>query len=324
VIFTSGATESDNLALRGVADLHPGCHVVTTAVEHPAVLATCDALEARGHRVTRLGVDREGRLDLRALEAALGADTRLVSVMLANNETGVVFPVAEVGRLCRARGVLFHCDATQAVGKLVVDMTAAGIDLLSLSGHKLSGPKGVGALVVRRGVRLRAQQTGGHQERGRRGGTENVPGIAGLGEAARLAAERLAAGAPAAVAALRDRLEAGIVAAVPRVEVNGARAERLPNTTNLTVHGLDGEGLLLALDMEGIAASSGSACAAGSLDPSHVLIAMGLPREAVQASLRLSLGFGTTGGDVDRVLEVLPRTVERLRAMAPTVGAGVG
>jgi len=324
VVFTSGATESDNLALRGVADLDPGCHVVTTAVEHPAVLATCDALEARGHRVTRLGVDRDGRLDLRALEAAIGPDTRLVSVMFANNETGVVFPVGEVGRLCRARGVLFHCDATQAVGKLPVDMTAAGIDLLSLSGHKLGGPKGVGALVVRRGVRLRPQQTGGHQERGRRGGTENVPGVVGLGEAARLAAERLAAAAPAGVAALRDRLEAGILGAVPRVEVNGAGAERLPNTTNLTLHGVDGEGLLLALDLEGIAASSGSACAAGSLDPSHVLLAMGLPREAVQASLRLSLGFGTTGEDVDRVLEALPGAVERLRAMAPTAGAGVG
>jgi cysteine desulfurase len=317
VIFTSGATESDNLALRGVAEQSPGCHIVTTAVEHSAVLSTCDALERRGHRVTRLRVDRRGALDLGALEAAISEDTRLVSVMLANNETGVLFPVADVARLCRARGVLFHCDATQAVGKIPVDARATGIDLLSLSGHKLNGPKGVGALVVRRGVRLPAQQTGGSQEGGRRGGTENIPGIAGLGEAARLAARRLADGAPARVAALRDRLEARVVEMVPETEVNGAGSPRLPSTLNCAFRGVDGEGVLLALDLEGIAASAGSACAAGSLDPSHVLLAMGLSREAAQGSVRLSLGYETTDADVDHVAQVLPRIVERLRALAP-------
>ncbi len=317
VVFTSGATESDNLALKGVADLHPGCHVVTTAVEHSAVLATCGALERRGHQVTRLGVDRRGALDLAALEAALTPDTRLVSVMLANNETGVLFPVAEVARVCAARGIVVHCDATQAVGKVAIDARAAGIDLLSLSAHKLNGPKGVGALVVRRGVRLAPQQTGGSQERGRRGGTENVPGIAGLGEAARLAAVRLAADEPGRVAALRDRLEARIVEVVPQTEVNGGGSPRLPNTLNLAFRGVDGEGVLLALDLAGIAASSGSACAAGSVDPSHVLLAMGLPREAAQGSVRLSLGYETTPADVDYVAETLPPIVERLRALAP-------
>lgn len=321
VLFTSGATESDNLALRGVAEAHPGCHVVTTAVEHSAVLATCDALERRGHRVTRLPVDRQGRLDLAALEAVLVPDTRLVSVMLANNETGVLFPVAEVARRCAARGVLVHCDATQAVGKVPVDIRAMGIDLLSLSAHKLNGPKGVGALVVRRGVRLVAQQTGGSQERGRRGGTENVPGIAGLGEAARLAARRLAEGEPARVERLRDRLEARIIEVVPETEVNGGAAPRLPNTLNLAFRGVDGEGVLLALDMEGIAASSGSACAAGAVDPSHVLLAMGLSREAAQGSVRLSLGYDTTEADVDYTAATLPPIVERLRALAPTGAA---
>ncbi|HEX7126656.1 MAG TPA: cysteine desulfurase NifS [Thermodesulfobacteriota bacterium] len=321
VIFTSGATESDNLALRGIAEREPGCHIVTTAVEHSAVLATCDALERRGHRVTRLGVDRTGALDLGALEAAITDDTRVVSVMLANNETGVLFPVAEVARICRARGVLFHCDATQAVGKVPVDMRTIGIDLLSLSGHKLNGPKGIGALIVRRGVRLPAQQTGGSQEGGRRGGTENVPGIVGLGAAAELAARRLAEGAPARVAALRDRLEARLLEMVPRSEVNGAGSPRLPNTLNCTFHGVDGEGVLLALDLEGVAASSGSACAAGSIDPSHVLLAMGLTREAAQGSVRLSLGYGTTDEDVDYVAQVLPAIVERLRALAPAGAA---
>lgn len=320
VVFTSGATESDNLALRGVAEAHAGCHVVTTAVEHSAVLATCEALERRGHRVTRLGVDRQGALDLAALDAALTPDTRIVSVMLANNETGVLFPVADVARRCAARGVLLHCDATQAIGKVPVDVRAMGIDLLSLSAHKLNGPKGVGALVVRRGLALVPHQTGGSQERGRRGGTENVPGIVGLGMAAQRAAERLAAGAPERVAALRDRLEARLVEVVPETTVNGG-SPRLPNTTNLGFRGIEGEGALLALDLAGIAASSGSACAAGAVDPSHVLLAMGLSREAAQASLRLSLGHETTDADVDYVIETLPPIVERLRALAPAGAA---
>jgi cysteine desulfurase len=317
VIFTSGATEADNLALRGVAEAHPGGHLVTTAVEHAAVLATAAALERRGHRVTRLAVDTEGRLDLDALDAALGPDTRLVSVMLANNETGVIFPVAEVAGRCRARGILVHTDATQAVGKVPVDMRALGVDLLSLSAHKFGGPKGVGALVVRRGVTLVAQQTGGHQERGVRGGTENVPGIAGFGEAARVAAERLAAGEPSALAALRDRLEGRVVEMIPQAALNGAGAPRLPNTSSCSFAGVDGEALLVALDLEGIAVSSGSACAAGAADPSHVLLAMGLSRERAQATVRFSLGVDTTPDDVDYVAATLPAVVERLRALAP-------
>ncbi len=323
VVFTSGATESDNLALRGIAELHPGGHIVTTAVEHQAVLETCQALAAKGYRITYLPVDRAGRLDPAQLEAAITPDTCLVSVMLANNETGVIFPVEAVGRICRARGVLFHCDATQAVGKIPVDVRRSGIDLLALSGHKLSGPKGVGALVVRKGVKLRPQMTGGHQERGRRCGTENVPGIVGLGEAARLAAERLSAGEPARVAALRDRLEAQITERIPAVVVNGAGADRLPNTLNCSFRWIEGEGILLALDLAGVAVSSGSACSAGSLDPSHVLLAMGLGRELAQGTVRFSLGYETTEADIDYVAETLPPIVERLRAISPSTPASV-
>ncbi|HWP34255.1 MAG TPA: cysteine desulfurase NifS [Thermodesulfobacteriota bacterium] len=323
VVFTSGATEADNLALRGVAELHPGGHIVTTAVEHPAVRETCAELARRGWRVTVLPVDRAGRLDLAQLEAALTADTCLVSAMLANNETGVLFPAEAIGRLCRSRGILFHCDATQAVGKVPVDMRRMGIDLLALSGHKLNGPKGVGALVVRKGVKLKPQQTGGHQERGRRGGTENVPGVVGLGEAARLAAERLAAGEPARVAALRDRLERRILAAIPEVLVNGQGAERVPNTLNCSFRWVEGEALLLSLDLAGIAVSSGSACSAGSLEPSHVLLAMGLTREEASGAVRFSLGYETTEGELDYVVETLPPIVERLRAISPFAPAGV-
>ncbi len=323
VVFTSGATESDNLALRGVAELHPGGHIVTTAVEHQAVLHTCEALARRGYRVTYLRVDHAGRLDLERLEQALTPETCLVSVMLANNETGVIFPVEAIGRLCRARGIPFHCDATQAVGKIPVDVRRMGIDLLALSAHKLNGPKGIGALIVRRGVKLCPQQTGGHQERGRRAGTENVPGIAGLGAAARLAAARLAGGKPADVAALRDRLEARILETVPEVMVNGGEAERLPNTLNGSFRWIEGEGILLALDLAGIAVSSGSACTAGSLDPSHVLLAMGLSREAAQGTVRFSLGYDTTEAHIDYVAETLPPIIERLRAISPLAPAGL-
>src|SRR6476661_2160686 len=317
IVFTSGGTEADNLALRGVAEaLEPTGrrHLIASSIEHEAVLVTLKALARRGWRTTLLPVGTSGIVEPAVLAEALADDTALVSIMHANNEIGTVQPVAELARIAHARGALFHTDAVQSVGKIPVDVKALGADLLSLSAHKFNGPKGVGALWIKRGTRLTAHMTGGKHERARRAGTENVPAIVGLGVAARLAGTKLAT-EPARLAALRDRLEEAVLARVPGTAINGVRDPRVPNTTNISVDGVEAESLLIALDLEGIAVSTGSACSSGTLEPSHVLRAMGLPVHRTQNSLRFSLGMFSTEAEVDRVVEVLPRLVEKLRRL---------
>jgi len=317
IIFTSCGTESNNAALHSALVTQPDKrHLVTTAVEHSANIKFCAALSKRGYEITFVPVHANGTLDPAAVEAAIRPDTAIVSAMWANNETGVLFPVTELASVCQRKGVLFHTDAVQAPGKLALDVKAAGVDLLSLSGHKLHAPKGIGLLYVRRGVKYLPYVVGGGQERGRRGGTENVPYIIGLGRAAELALARLPE-EDGRVRALRDRLEAGILSRVRGVTVHGAGAPRLPNTTNLAFEGVEAEGVLLLLDQAGICASSGSACTTGSLEPSHVLLAMGCPPARARASVRLSLGIYNTEAEVDYVLEQLPPIIEKLRANAP-------
>lgn len=318
IYFTSGGSESDNFALKGIAFANraKGNHIVTTQVEHHAVLHTCQWLEKNGFRVTYLPVDADGRICLAALEAAIEPETILVSVMFANNEVGTVQPIAEAARIAKARGVYFHTDAVQAVGALPIDVATLGVDLLSLSGHKFYGPKGVGALYIRRGVRIEPVLLGGAQERKMRAGTENVPAMAGLGLAAEMARKELAARA-AHTQALRDALIAGIEARIPDVKLNGHRTERLPGNVNFSFLYIEGESLLLSLDMKGIAASSGSACTSGSLDPSHVLLALGLTHEVAHGSLRLTLGRQNTREEVDYALDALEEIVKRLRSMSP-------
>jgi cysteine desulfurase len=318
VVFLSCGTEADNMALKGTVDAlkDKGNHIITTAVEHPAVLETCRYLEKTGCRVTYLPVDSDGMLDLAELERAITPQTILISVMWANNETGNIYPIEQIGAIARGRGIRFHTDAVQAVGKLNVDVQRANLDLLALSGHKLGAPKGVGVLYVRRGTRLTPFMHGGHQERNRRAGTHNVAGIVGLGKACELAlAER--ENAWARVQELRDRLERGIFERIPQVKLNGHPRERLPNTLNVSFAWIEGESLLLNLDMKGIAASSGSACTSGSLEPSHVLGAMCVEVTLAHSSTRFSLGPDTSAADIDYVLEVLPPIVQRLRDMSP-------
>ena len=318
IVFTSGGTEADNLAIRGAAEAAgPGRkrHLIASAIEHEAVLKTLKALSRRGWTTTLLPVGESGIVAPDALEAALTDETVLVSVMHANNEIGTVQPIAELAAMARRRGALFHTDAVQSAGKLPIAVDRLGVDLLSLSAHKLNGPKGVGALWVRRGVRLVASQTGGGQERNRRAGTENVPGIAGFGAAARNAAAALD-GRPADVGALRDRLETGILDNVPGAVVNGDRGRRVSNTTNISFEGVEAESLLIALDLEGVAVSTGSACSSGTLEPSHVLRAMGCSPHRTQSSIRFSLGLGNTAEQIDRVVEILPRVVGKLRTLA--------
>jgi len=320
LLFTGGATEGNNAALWGTLRANPERrHVIVTKVEHPAVLEVAREIERSGYRVTYLGVDGQGRLDVRDLIRALTPDTAIVSIMMANNETGVVFPVADLARIVKRTdpGILFHTDATQAVGKLPIDLTRglADVDLLTLSGHKLHGPKGVGALFVRRGVRWRPYLLGGHQERGRRAGTENVPGVVGLGVACELARAHM--NDISHERRLQERLEREITAAIPNVLVNGGEALRLPNTTNVSFEYVEGEGILFALNEHGFCASSGSACTSGSLDPSHVLKAMGVPFTAVHGSLRLSTSRYTTDADIDALLEVLPGVIASLRHISP-------
>jgi cysteine desulfurase len=317
VVFTAGGTESDNLAIRGVAEAGeagPRRRIVTTGLEHEAVLNTVKALERRGWQVTRLTTSERGVVDPDALREAVGPDTALVSVMHANNEVGTIQPIAELAAIAHEHGALFHTDAVQSVGKIPVSVRRLGIDLLALSGHKFGGPLGAGALWIRRGVRLVSYLTGGRQERNRRAGTENVPAIAGLGVAAAEAGAHLAGAAPA-IAARRDRLEREVLAQVPGTAVNGDRTERVPNTTNISFDGIEAESLLIALDLEGIAVSTGSACSSGSLEPSHVLRAMGLPTARARNSLRFSLGGTTTDAEIDAVLDVLPRLVTKLRSL---------
>jgi cysteine desulfurase len=322
IVFTSGGTESDNSALWGVyrSGHRPGNHIVTTRIEHPAVLQTCKKLAEAGAEVTYLPVDAGGRVDPAAVEAALTERTILISVMYANNETGVLQPIEEIARLARAREILFHTDAVQAVGKVPIDVRRLGVDLLSLSGHKLHAPKGIGVLYVRKGTQLQPFMTGGSHERKRRAGTENVPGIAALGAAAQLARARLLEMADR-IGALRDRLEREIREKAGGVRVNGTSEHRIPTTTNLAFEGLEGEAAVIALDLEGVAVSTGSACSSGSLEPSHVLIAMGLRPEVVQGSLRFSLSYHTTDAEVDATVEAVTRVTDRLRRLARRVYA---
>ncbi len=322
IVFTSGGTESDNAAilsaLESQGDIDPArTEIVTTRVEHQAVLAVVAHLEkTRGIKVHQIGVDRQGRLDMDAYAAALGPRTALASVMWANNETGTLFPVAELARMAHAAGALFHTDAVQAVGKVPMDLKSMEIDMLSLSGHKLHGPKGIGALYVRKGVKFRPLIRGGHQERGRRGGTENVPGIIGLGAAAGLALAHLEEEGTR-VKALRDRLEQGVLQQIPHTLLNGEPDNRLPNTANIAFEYLDGEAVLTHLNRAGIATSTGSACTSGSTEPSHVLRAMDLPATALHGAIRFSLSRENSAEDVDRALEALPDIITKLRDMSP-------
>ena len=319
VIFTGSGTEADNLAIRGVAEAAPPGgrrHLIASAIEHEAVLNTVKALSKRGWTSTLLPVGAGGAVEPAALEAALTADTALVSVMHANNEIGTLQPVAKLAGIAHRHGALFHTDAVQTAGKQPIDVTALDVDLLSISAHKFNGPKGAGALWIRRGTRLVAPTTGGRQERNRRAGTENVPAIVGLGVAATLAKQKLAREA-ARLRALRDRLETALLGRVPDTTVNGD-GERVPNTTNISFHGVEAEALLIALDLEGIAVSTGSACSSGTLEPSHVLRAMGLAPHRAQSSIRFSLGLGNTDDEVRRVIDVLPPLVGKLRALSRT------
>jgi cysteine desulfurase len=325
IVFVSGGTEADNLALRGVAEAHRehGRHIITTKIEHPAVLATCESLEQAGFRVTYLPVSSAGRVSVDDLRAALSDDTILISVMHANNETGTIQPIEDIAAIvaeARARGMsrlLFHTDAVQSTGKIAVDVKKLGVDLLSVSGHKIHGPKGVGALFLRKGVRLSKLLYGGHHERDRRAGTENVPGIVGLGFAAELARVQLGE-RQVRMRELRDYLEKQIEARKLDARANGDADYRVPNISNLSFAGIDGESLLIALDLKGIAVSTGSACASGSLEPSHVLQAMGLTRERVRGSLRFSLSGYTTREEIDYAVAALEETVVRLREMIPS------
>ena len=316
VVFTSCATESDNTAIRGTAEAAgAGLRVVTTAVEHPAVLQPCRRLKALGHDVVELPVDSGGLLDLDQLREAVTPGS-LVTVMWANNETGVIFPMEEIAAICRERGATLHTDAVQVAGKIPVDVKKVPVDMLSMSGHKFHAPKGIGLLYVRRGTKLRPFMLGGHQERSRRAGTENVPYIVGLAKACEMARIGMEA-AQRQLAALRDRLEAGILASCPDVRVNGDRAHRLPNTLNVSFEYIEGEAIAYRLSDLGICISTGSACASGSLDPSHVIRAMGVPFTAVHGSVRFSLSRYNTTEDVDYVLEKLPGVVGALRELSP-------
>ena len=318
IYFTAGGSEADNWAIKGAAHAlrRKGLHIITTAIEHHAVLHTCQALEKEGFEVTYLPVDEYGLVTPEQVEAAIRPDTILVSVMAANNEIGTIEPIAEIGAVCRAHKVLFHTDAVQAVGHMPLDVAAMQIDMLSLSGHKFYAPKGVGALYIRTGVRIENLIEGGAQERSRRAGTENVPAIVGMGKAIELITAEMTE-ENARISGLRDRLIAGILDAIPESRLNGHPTKRLPGNVNVSIRYIEGEALLLSLDMAGIAASSGSACTSGSLDPSHVLLAIGLPHEIAHGSLRLTIGRDNTQDEIDRVLEELPKIVSRLRAMSP-------
>ena len=319
IIFTSGGTESDNAAIKGTLSAAPNKRkVITTRVEHPAVLGACRDLENHGYTVVELGVDKQGNLDLAELEEQIDDDTVLVTIMYANNETGVIFSVDEIAEIVTGRGVIFHTDAVQVVGKIPLNLSKSNIDLLSLSGHKLHGPKGVGALYVRKGTRIAPFMLGGHQEAGRRAGTENVPGIVGLGKACELAAENIEQ-ENRKVKYLRDKLENAILEKCPDCRLNGDKENRLPNTSNISFEYIEGEAILLMLDKFGICASSGSACTSGSLEPSHVLRAMGVPFTAAHGSIRFSLSRYNTEEEVDYTIEKVPGIINRLRELSPFV-----
>ncbi|WP_027623304.1 cysteine desulfurase NifS [Clostridium lundense] len=319
IYFTAGGSESDNWAIKGIAfaNKNKGNHIITTAIEHHAVLYTCKFLEKNGFEVTYLPVDEYGLVNIEDLKNAIKDTTILVSVMFANNEVASIQPIKEIGAICKERKILFHTDAVQAIGHVPIDVKDMNIDLLSMAGHKFYGPKGVGALYIRKGIRIENLIHGGGQERGKRATTENVPGIVGIGKAIELAVSELDEEA-IRLRGLRDKLIKGVMERIPHTKLNGPAGDnRLPGSANFSFIGLEGEALLLSLDFEGICASTGSACASGSLDPSHVLLALGLPHELAHGSLRLSLGAGSTEQDVDYVLDILPGIVERLRNMSP-------
>lgn len=319
ITFTSGGTEADNLAILGTAGAlrKKGKHLITSCVEHHAVLETCEYLEKNGYDLTIIPVDEEGIISVEEVQKAIRPDTILISVMHANNEVGAIQPIAEIGKLAKEHGIIFHVDAVQSLGKIPIDVNAMNVDLLTVSSHKIYGPKGVGALYIRKGVRVEPLVHGGGQEKKRRSGTENTPGIIGFGKACQLAGLRMAEDAEHQTK-LRDKLMKGISERIDHVKVNGPNGEkRLPNNVNVSIQFVEGESLLLSLDMLGIAASSGSACTSGSLDPSHVLLAMGLVHEVAHGSLRFTLGRQNTEEDIDYVLEQLPKIVERLRMMSP-------
>ena len=325
IVFISCGSEGDNMALKGTmaALKDKGNHIITTAVEHPAVLETCEALEKDGYDVTYLPVDKNGALNLADIENAITDKTVLISVMWANNETGNLYPIEDIGKIAKKYNIRFHTDAVQAVGKVPVDVQSANVDLLVISGHKIGAPKGVGAIYIRRGTRMSTFMHGGHQERNRRAGTQNVAGIVGLGKACEMAGAELG-DYYKRVRALRDRLEDGVLNQVPDIKLNGTpdRDQRLPNTLNVSFAYIEGESLLLNLDMFGIAASSGSACTSGSLEPSHVMGAMCVEVTLAHSSTRFSLGPETKAEEIDKVLEVLPATVQRLRDMSPLYNCG--
>ena len=319
IVFTSGGTESDNAALFGM--VRPGDHLITSSIEHHAVLHVAERLRERGVEVTFLPVSTEGLVDPQDVGRAIQPNTKLISVMYANNETGAIQPVAEIGKIAREAGVRFHTDAVQAAGKLPLDVETLGVDLLSISGHKMHAPQGTGVLYIRKGLQLEPMIFGGSHERQRRAGTENVPGIVGLGKAAEIALENLHSGGVERLAALRDRLEQGIVAAVPGAGVHSGAVPRTANTSSIYFDHLEGEALVIALDLRGLATSGGSACMSGATDPSHVLLAMGVTPKHARASIRFSLSKLNTDEDVDAALEIVPAAVERLRELSP-VNAG--
>ncbi len=322
IIFTSCGTESDNAAIRSALTAHPDRrHVLTSRVEHPAVKSLCANLSRQGYRITELPVDKDGILDMTHYERALTPDTAIVSLMWANNETGVLFPVEKAAELATERGILFHTDAVQAVGKIPINMRANAIDMLSISGHKLHAPKGIGILYVRKGTKFSPFLIGGHQEKERRGGTENTPSIIGLGRACELAARNMET-ENRMVLLLRDKLETEILTRIPNSRVNGTRLYRLPNTTNISFEFVEGEAILLLMDDYGICASSGSACTSGSLQPSHVLRAMGVPFTMAHGSIRFSLSIYNTEEEIHFVIEKLPSIIERLRSMSPYWNVG--
>ena len=317
IIFTACGTESDNAAIRSALEVFPDRrHIITSRVEHPAVLTQCRNLTQKGYRVTEIGVDGAGRLDMDELRGAVDDDTAIVSLMWANNETGVIFPVEEAAAIAKAKGALFHSDAVQAIGKIPINMAASNIDMLSLSGHKLHAPKGIGVLYVRRGTPFRPFMVGGHQEKSRRAGTENAAAIIALGKACQLAGQHMTA-ENTSVKAMRDRLQDALMAAVPHARINGGGAERLPNTTSIAFEFVEGEAILLLLSEFGICASSGSACTSGSLEPSHVLRAMGVPFTCAHGSIRFSLSRYTTDAEIDTVIREMPPIIARLRQMSP-------
>jgi cysteine desulfurase len=311
VVFTSGGTEGDNLALKGM--LSSGDHIIVSAIEHSAILSTCMWLEHSGCEVTRVGVNGNGQVEPESVRRALRKNTRMISIMMANNETGVLQPVEEIGKIAAEADVWFHTDAVQAAGKVPINVNNIGCDLLTISAHKFHGPQGTGALFVRRGTPIRSQLHGGHQEKGRRPGTENVAGIAGLGRASEIARNGLSDGSMQRIGALRDKLEAAVVDRVPETRINGKSAPRVPNTTNILFERVGGDALVMALDERGIAASRGAACTAGEADPSSVLMAMGLTGEQSRSSLRFSLGKLNSAEEIERVINVLPGAVQRLR-----------